>query len=367
MKISFVLDCFEGGGKERRCLQLIQGLNKAGYNNIQVIIVNNDVAYKELYEAKISLHIIDRKIKKLNFFQTYIALYKLLDSFNPDIVQVWGMLGAFYINFIRCFKKFKLIGAYVADCNKPKFFSVEKIIVSINIFLADYIIGNSKAGLKAYNIPLKKGKVIYNGFNESRYKNNSLNITELKKKTNINSKHIVSMLARLDDYKDHETYINAAKLILKDRSDVVFLIVGKGKKIEYLKSLISQKQSEYIQFLGFRSDVEDIIKISNVTVLCTNPLVHKEGVSNSILESFAFGVPVIATNDGGTPEIVKSNINGYLINEFDYLTLKDKILEIINNDELHANLSKNAINIVKEKFTLNSMTKKYIELYQQLT
>lgn len=368
MRITFVLDTFGGGGKERRCLQLIQGLNKKGYYNIQVIIINNDIAYQELYNTDTELCIIDRKNKGLNTFQTLLILNKSMKDFKPDIVQVWGLFSTFFINIISLFSKFKLIGSYVADCNKPKLFSLAKITVMLNIFLSDYVIGNSIAGLKAYGIPNNKAQVVYNGFNENRYSNQLVvDKIQLKKNVNTTNEFVVTMIARVDDNKDQKTFVEAAKLILKDRNDVDFLIVGKGPNIEKLKLMITQKEIKHIHFLGFRTDVENILKISNMTVLCTNPVLHKEGVSNSILESLAFGVPVIATNDGGTPEIIESGINGYLINAFDSNELKEKITKILDDEKLYQRLSKNAVRIVKENFTLNKMTNSYIELYKKLS
>jgi glycosyltransferase involved in cell wall biosynthesis len=366
MKITFVLDTFGGGGKERRCLQLIQGLNKKGYNDIQVIIVNNDVGYKELHDTNIKLYILDRKNKDLNFFDTYEELSFLIKEFNPDIVQVWGILSTFYLNFIKPSNNFKFIGSYVADCNKLRFFSVGRMTILLNILLADCIIGNSKAGIKAYNIPSRKAKVIYNGFNEKRYDNKSLDVVQFKDALNLRAGNIVSMVARIDNNKDQKTFIEAAKIILKERNDVDFLIVGEGEDLKDLRIGVNQKESENIHFLGFRPDVENILQITDISILCTNPLKHKEGVSNAILESLAFGVPVIATNDGGTPEIVESGINGYLINAFDPFELKSNIIKILNDKALKNILSINAMKIVKDKFSLDKMTNKYIELYENL-
>ncbi|MRT91928.1 glycosyltransferase family 4 protein [Ancylomarina sp. 16SWW S1-10-2] len=366
MKITFVLDTFGGGGKERRCLQLIQGLNRRGYKDIQIIIVNNNVAYRELYEADISLHIIDRKNKGLNVLQTYLSIYRLLKNFNPDIVQGWGFLSVFHLNIIRCFIGFKYIGAYVADCNKPAFFSINRLVVFLNTLLADCIIGNSNAGIEAYGIPKQKSKVIYNGFNEERYKNSCKNKEAFKNELKVNNDFIVSMIARLDNDKDYNTFIQTAKRILTEKRNIVFLVVGDGPNLLSLQKMVTEKESKFIRFLGFRSDIEEILRITNVTVLCTNPKLHKEGVSNSILESMAFGVPVVATNDGGTPEIIESGYNGFTIDAFSSKQLTLKILQIINDVSLQNKLSQGAIVTVKNKFSLNAMTEEYIELYKSI-
>ena len=366
MKITFVLDTFGGGGKERRCLQLIQGLNKAGYNDIQVIIVNNDVAYQELYEANIDLIIIDRKTKGLNIIQTYVSLYKLLKVSRPDIVQVWGLFSTFLVNPIRCFRRFKYIGSYVANCNTPAHFSVERYTVVINTWLADWVIGNSLAGIQAYGIPKRKAKVIYNGFNTERYHSSKSSSSEIKAKMGISSSYIVAMVARLDENKDHKTFIKAAKLVLKNKKDVLFLIVGDGPNAVQLKSLIPENEKRFFRFLGFRSDVENILKMTDISVLCTNPNKHKEGVSNAIMESLAFGVPVIATNDGGTPEIIEQGLNGFLINAHQSIELSEKMLHILNNIDLQKKLSKAAKHTIETRFTLDRMTCHYIELYNEL-
>ena len=366
MRITFVLESFGGGGKERRCLQLIQGLNKRGYNDIQVIIINNDIAYNALYETNISLHIIDRKNKGLNIIQTIQLIYQLLKGFNPDVVQVWGFLAAFIMNILRFFISFKYVGAYVANCNKPSFLSINRFIVFVNSLLADCVVGNSVAGIKAYGIPNKKAKVIYNGFNEERYNSLDVNKNEIKKQLAIEDDYIVSMFARVDENKDHQTFIKAAKLVLKKRKDVLFLIVGEGPNLLQIQSLISEKEKKHFQFLGFRTDVENIMNITDISILCTNPKKHKEGISNAIMESLAFGIPVLATNDGGTPEIVESGLNGFLVNAFDSDQLCEKIHQIVNDVKLQKILSNGAKETVGHKFTLTTMTNHYIELYKML-
>ncbi|WP_299797926.1 glycosyltransferase [uncultured Maribacter sp.] len=366
MRITFVLDTFGGGGKERRCLQLIQGLNKEGYSNIQVIIINNDIAYNELYDTNIELHIIDRKNKGLNYLKTFLIVNKLFKKFNPDIVQVWGVFSTLFTNPIRCFRRFKYIGSYVANCNKPEKYSVEKLTILFNIWLANFIIGNSEAGIKAYGVPQKKAKVIYNGFNNERLKTTNHSKKELKKQLNLNSNFIVSMIARLDDNKDHETYIDAAKSIIKKRKDILFLIIGTGPNSIKLQTKIEQKDKAFINFLGFRSDIENLLRITDVSVLCTNPNNHKEGVSNAIMESMAFGVPVIATDDGGTPEIINTGSNGFLIKPHKSNELKDKILQVLKDENLHKTFSEEAKKTIETKFNLDRMTAQYIELYNLL-
>lgn len=359
MKISFVLDTFGGGGKERRCLQLIQGLNKQGFNEIQVIVVNDDrVAYPELYDTQSELHIIARKNKGLSFIETTKQVNKLIKSFKPDIVQSWGVISTLIPALLKPFYNYKLIGAYVADADKIKRFS----LFSLFPLFCDKIVGNSLVGLKAYNVPASKAVLIYNGFNEKRLEN-LINREKKKKELNISTPYVVSMTASFWSNKDWKCYIKTAKNIVKERKDITFLAIGDGPTFEEHKKMISNAESENIRLLGRRNDVDEILQICDCTVLTSN---HGEGISNSIMESMAFGVPVIATNSGGTPEIIKDKENGLLLYENNVNELSDKIEIIIDDNRKRRSYGEKSAATINECFLLEKMTKKYSELYQSL-
>ena len=369
MRISFVFNSFNGGGKERRCLQIIQGLNRVGINDMQLIIVNDGIEYPEIYNTSAEIVIIDRKKLKKSNNQTIKELYHHLKEFQPNIVQVWNRMSAYFLDIIilRYRPKFKYIVAYVADCNTPSWKSKDFIINKVSLYLADKVIGNSEAGLKAYSVPQRKRVCIYNGFNFERVsKIENLDINKKKKELGINTPFVVSMIARIDKNKDYQTFINCANQLLKLRRDITFLAVGKGELLDYYKEQISEENGEHIRFVGFRTDVDEIIKISTITLLLTNYKVHGEGISNSIMESMAFGVPVIATKGGGTPEIISHGNNGFLIKNNNIIQITNHLNNIISNNILQNELSHNSKKTIEQNFDLEKTTKQYIALYQTL-
>ncbi len=373
MKITYILESFQGGGKERRCLQLIQGLNKEGYNDIQVIIINNNnVDYPELYNTSAKITIINRIERNLSIIQTYKEIKKHIKVFNPDIVQPWGELSIFLVALIRLSKKFVFLCANVADCNSPRIFSMRFMVNKFSHFIADKVIGNSFAGLKAYRVSSNKAICIHNGFNEERYKL-AVNIDKDKfcEDLQIKTPYIVAMFSRISGErkdKDYDSYILLAKNIISQRDDVTFLAVGKGRDedINRLKSFLNDKEKEKIKFLGFRSDIEAIMSIIDVSVLFSNYKTTGEGISNVIMESMAFGVPVLATNGGGTPEIITNDVNGYLIDKNDCVIASECLNNILNNPTKHKTLKHNAKNTVNTNFTLSKMVTEYISLYKAL-
>lgn len=357
MRISYILDTFRGGGKERRCLQVIQGLNKAGVTDVQVIIINDEVAYKELYDTSAKIEIIDRKNKGLNQIQTARVLRNLLKQFQPDVIQAWGLMSAGVVLLAKPFLKSRFIASYVADVITPK--GVNKVINKVCNIVCDKIVSNSKAGLVAYGTPASKGVVIYNGFNESRFKN-KIDKSTKKRDLNITTKYVVAMVATFWQTKDWQCYIDAAKMMIKQRQDITFLAVGKGPQWEYYNNQISDEERVFIKMLGRRDDVDELYQICNLTVLCSH---YGEGVSNSIMESMAWGKPVIATNCGGTLELIHDNVNGKLIDIQTPERVADLITELIDNPVNLFNFGQAAAKTVQDGFLLDRMTKDYLGLY----
>lgn len=360
MRISYILDSFGGGGKERRCLQVIQGLNRQGYDDIQVVIINNDVAYKELYETTAKIEIIDRKNKRLSPIQTANALYALLKDFHPNIVQAWGLMSAGFVLIVKPFLKFKCMASYVADCNSPH--GLKWVINKFCNHACIKIISNSKAGIKAYGTPASKAVVIYNGFNESRY-NNRIDKVEKKKELGISTKYVVAMVAVFRGDKDWQCYIDAAKKTIAKRQDITFLAVGGGPQWDYYNTQIKDREHKYIKMMGRRDDVDEIFQTCDLSVLTSN---HGEGVSNSIMESMAWGVPVIATNNGGTPEIIEDRVNGRLIDVQTPECVSALITNLIDHPDMLKKIGEKASQTVTDKFLLQRMSAEYVELYNKI-
>lgn len=360
MRITYIFDAFGGGGKERRCLQLIQGLNNVGINDIQVIIIDNKIAYRELYDTSARIDIVDRKNKGLNQIQTARVLYRLIKTFKPDIVQAWGLMSAGIMLMVKPFNKFIPLASYVADCDSPKGF--KNIINHACNCVCLKIISNSKAGLKAYKTPISKSVVIYNGFNDKRF-NSIVDKESKKEELIIKTKYVVAMVAAFWKNKDWQCYLDAAKKIIALRQDITFLAVGTGPQWEYYNNQINDEERGLIRTMGRRDDIDEIYQICDLTVLTSN---HGEGISNSIMESMAWGVPVIATNKGGTPEIIENEVNGRLINEQTVEVVSNMIISLIDDPIKLAKMGKNAVDTINSRFMLQRMTNDYIQLYEQI-
>ena len=260
----------------------------------------------------------------------------------------------------------KLVNGMVVDAPvKFNFSNKYWFRVKFAFFFSDVIIGNSKAGLKAYHAPPRKSTCIYNGFDFKRIKNIEEPGT-VKTKFNIKSPVVVIMVGAFGDRKDYDSFVDAAKIVCSKKKDIEFVAVGDGKNFERISGKINGNTNGRIKLLGKQSDVESIINVSDICVLTTNAKVHGEGISNSILEYMALGKPVIASSGGGTNEIVENSTTGFLINPLSPGELVEKIEILVDDPELRARFGQAGLEKIKTKFSIDLMVSEYISLYESI-
>lgn len=187
---------------------------------------------------------------------------------------------------------------------------------------------------------------------------------------------VVLMLARLNPQKGIEYLLEAAGRIRSRRPDTWFVIVG-GEAIPQARgdaiaagsysarlAAIAERNgiSDRVVFAGMRTDVNDFLARASVSVLPS----LSEGLSNSILESMAAGVPVVATRVGGTPEIVEHRHTGLLVPPRDVEALADALLAVLGDPFLAKRLGERAKAQVALRFSFQRMYEETAALYRSV-
>ncbi len=155
------------------------------------------------------------------------------------------------------------------------------------------------------------------------------------------------------------------EVIIKGRfkNNVKFLIVGNGEYLDTFKKKIADNNlDKQVFFLGYQKDVERILKESDIFVLCT----WHETLSNSILEAQKEGLPVVATNVGGIPEIIQNGKNGYLVEKRAEAQIIDRLKLLSENPQLRKEMGANGKQKIKEKFSEEKIEKQIEEVYAKL-
>lgn len=354
MKIVIINDMLWGGGRERRIVQLISGLNKLGVKDITLILLDDRVDYPEVFDLNVEVIKIARRGNR--DFSVFPKLYCIMKRIGPAIVNPWSYMSVFYAAPLCFFLNTPCLGAFVVDAKSPKRFGINWIAMCIGFLFCRKIVANSLAGHEAYRTPVKKRAVIYNGFDESRLEN----VPALKSTGEVIR---IAMIGRLDRQKDYRTFIDSLS-ILKSRS-VKFeaYVAGQGEDIDSLKTYAAMHCGDEIIFTGFIQDIDSFIAGIDIGVLCTDPIFHAEGISNALLEMMAQGKPVVATCGGGTPEIVVDGSNGFLVPPHDPLALADRMQQLYSDSSLRRMLGDNAARIVSSKFNLHKMASEFLQAY----
>ena len=177
---------------------------------------------------------------------------------------------------------------------------------------------------------------------------------------------LIGMISIFLEWKGHKYFILAAKKILKEIPFAKFYIIGDGSKeakemIE--KQIYSLNLKEKVYMLGFREDIPQILASLDILV---HPSYGSEGVPQVILQALAMKKPVIATNVGGIPEVIKNKETGLLIPPKDVDAIVDAVIELYKNKNLRDFLGKEGRRLVEERYSFDKTIQKIEEIYKTL-
>src|SRR5229473_1074369 len=205
--------------------------------------------------------------------------------------------------------------------------------------------------------------VMFNGVDTQRFAPCCESRIAMRKELGLPEKSfVVGAVGRLVPIKDHQTLLKAAALLSKSGIDVHVLLVGSGPERAKLKALAAEALEGRVCFAGDSSRVPELL---NAIDVFAQPSLG-EGMSNTLLEAMACGLPVLATNVGGNPEIIENNLNGCLFTPGDAEWLADRLKLLARDPAIVHQLGTAARNRAMESFSLSRMLETYRSFYLEL-
>ncbi|MBC2704230.1 glycosyltransferase [Desulfobacula sp.] len=364
MKILFFIESLRSGGKERRLVELLKGLSKHEDISMELVLTKRDIHYTDIFNLDVKIHYVERKYLKKDP-SCFFKFYSIARDFKPDIIHVWGNIVAIYALPATKLLNVKFINGSITYALPVKRFSKLWFTSKIAFPFSDILVANSKAGLLVHCFKQsKKHRVIYNGYD---FKRNNVNQSDLRKELGIPKRTLlVGMIGSFSDAKDYKTYIDVAEKIVKKNKNVYFLCIGDGVNKIGIEDLVHKRKIKNIHFLGVRSDIENICKNLDIGVLLNNTDGHAEGLSNAIMEMMASGLPVVATDAGGTPELIQHGVDGFMVEPFAAGQIINQIEALINNEKSRKRIGIKAAEKIKERFGIKKMIDSYYCLYNEV-
>ena len=224
----------------------------------------------------------------------------------------------------------------------------------------DRVVCNSRAAadrLMAEGLPPNRIAVIPNALNSVSFSST----TPLLDRSSFLFR--VGMIARMNTAsKNHHTFLRAAAIVGHKLPNAEFVLAGDGPLRPELESLTRKLGiSERVRFVGDRRDIPAVLASIDVSVLPS----LSESLSNAVLESMAAGIPVIASNVGGNPELIAAD-RGLLVPPNDASALASAIEQVLLNPRMRSEFGNNSRKFVQSNFSIDAMRQRYEELYSEL-
>lgn len=329
--ICFVIGVLSNGGAERVISVLAKKLSELGYcvNIITIYGDKNDY----VLDNKINIYPIKNKSKNKIFMYFYrlTKLRRTLKHINPDVIISFVAIINIYTMIASTFLKTKVV---LSERNDP-YQNPESIILrkirDLFYNFADVIVFQTEDAKKYFSRAIQnKGVIISNPLKP-----------DLPYWKEQSADKVIITACRLSRQKNLPLLINSFSDLVKEFPQYKLKIFGIGSMKENLQELINTLQlNDKVELPGFSKGIHDEMSKAAMFVISSD----YEGISNSMLEALAIGVPVVSTDSpiGGARMFIKSNKNGILTKVGDRVELYNAMKHVLSNQSFAMQLSHEA-------------------------
>ena len=356
IRVLHIISSLGRGGRERQ-LSVLAHYNISNCEQYIISFYDTKNSYAEEYRLPNLIFLPKNKISRI------FEIYNFAKYNKINLIYAWGNIEFVYVTLIAKLLKIKLINGSIRHGIRLNKFSHR--FRSLVLKFSKYIIGNSQAGFEANKINFnpKRHFVLYNGIEGKFFIDENIDkrIEFLRSKELDTNSTIFISIANFIPYKDYFTTLESLVILKSEGISFHYIMIGKGKMEEDIRNKIKNYGLyENITIFNNNPNIPELLSMADI-------MIHSslgEGCSNAILEAKAAGLRVVASNTGGTKEIIGDE--DFLF-EFKNITdLTTKLKHAVK--ALEENLfSKSEIQInTKEKFSVKKMQQNYIQILKTI-
>jgi glycosyltransferase involved in cell wall biosynthesis len=352
------------GGVQQQLLSLLKAYNRERFNPIFCCLGPKQEMGKEI--EGIGIEFISLNKLRYNRFSPGIVLelHRLMKIKQIHVVRTHRYRSNLYGRLAAFSSGVPVIIASVHDNYRTDKRPNRRIMNRILSKITDKIVAVSedvKEDIIRYDrIDPSKLQVIPNGIDVERF-NPEKNTSNIRKEFPLEEDDIViGFIGRIVPAKGLEYLLNALPYLKEEFKSIKLLIIGEGSLVEKLKEKAKKNNIfDNILFTGVRRDIPEILASIDIFVMPSTA----EGLPNSLLEAMAMGKPVVATEVGGIPELIKNGRSGLLVPPKNPEALATAIRDLISNDQLAAKMGQAARNFVMNNHSIVKIAQKWQTLY----
>jgi len=365
-KVLHLIDTAGPGGGEGIFLRLVEGLDPASWRSYAMVKQGGWVA------ARLG----DRGIQPLympsgSFFKTKL-LTKLAGSIRTlgiDLVQTHFLGPGQYGSVAGALSGTPVVATLHGEHDFDGLRGSGSLQFRLLSMGATRVVLVSRAVRTAFHartsFPKDRSLVIHNGIDLCRFRpgtepalRRALGYQE--------SDLLVGAIGNIRPPKAYDVLLRAAAIVSEHDDRFRFVIAGDRQHPMY-SDLVALRDNlglrERLQFLGYRDDIDRILRCLDVFVSCS----RSEGFSLTTVQAMASRIPVVATRSGGPEEIVRDGVDGLLVDRDAPQEIADALLRIVRNPALAKQLRTEGPMRARNAFSLERMIQDYESLYAELT
>jgi len=350
-------DSLQIGGAQRVLLDLTLALERQGIHSF-VCSINNGLVADELRRNKIEVFITPKK--QSGDVKFLWNLYKIIRENHIQVIHSHFLISHIYGWLVAKLARIPHImtihgNVFVLKHGSSIFpFMARKANQVITV--SEHL----KKMLLAFSL-VSNIQVIYNGIDTTAVQSQLIDKGENKKRIGLHpSNFVIGSVGTLREVKGYNFLIEATEKVYRIFPKTKLVLVGDGPLRSHLE--IKAKKlgiQNSVFFLGYRKDVPRFLSAFDVYI-CSSLM---EGVSIALLEAMAASKPVVATNVGGNPEVVKENITGILVPPENSQVLAEAVVSLLNDEDKRSKMGNAGFQRVKEVFSLNKTVRAYEKIY----
>lgn len=324
MKILLVITGLGMGGAEHVVVNMADELVKVGHK-VKIIYLTGPALVLPKND-KIELIPINMAGAK-SFFTSYLKLRSIVKKFEPDVVHSHMVHANIITRLLRLSVKVKKIISTSHSTNeggkaRMLAYRLTDWLTNISTNVSDDAVNESiRKGA------VKKGRMVAipNGINTEVFSFNQANRINIRNELNLGNNKLLLAVGRLTEAKDYPNLLLSIQLLKIQRTDFKLVIVGDGPlKIDLVNMVKELDLTEYVQFLGIRNDIPDLMSASDLFVLSS----AWEGFGLVVAEAMACERLVVATDCGGVAQVTSPH--GLLVEPKNHLLLYQAINRILD-------------------------------------
>lgn len=317
-RVALFIRSLDIGGAERQLVMLAKGLHARGVDVRVLTFYPGGALRPELEAAGIPVSDLDKR-GRWDVLPFLWRLWRWLRRQRPDVLYSWLPTANTMAAIVGRFAAAPRIvwGVRASNVDAARYDWLHRVEQGLARRLArhaDRIVCNSEAGARwheAMGYPAKPMVVIDNGIDTEHFRFSEAERLRLRREWGVSEEEVlIGLVARLDPMKDHETFLRAAAILVKERNDLRFVCVGDGPddyRARLHRLATDLDIAAHVVWAGLRSDLPSVYSALDIASSSS----YGEGFSNAIGEAMACGRICVVTDVGDSRRIVGET--GYVV------------------------------------------------------